>query len=150
LSARDDPLARRVGTVGRALPHTEVAVRAPAAARQLPCGEPGEFCARGYHVMLGYWNDEAATRASIDAEGWMRSGDLAVMDAEGDVHIVGGLKDVIIRGGENIAPREVEAVLEAHPAVSEVQVIGVPSRRYGEEVMAWVKCKPGVTATEAE
>jgi fatty-acyl-CoA synthase len=149
LSLRDDPLERRVSTVGCAMPHLEIAVR-DASGRILPRGESGEFCARGYHVMLGYWNDDPATRAAIDGDGWMRSGDLAVMTPEGYVRIVGRLKDVIIRGGENIAPREIEAVLEAHSAVSEVQVIGVPSRRYGEEVMAWVKCKPGATTNETE
>jgi fatty-acyl-CoA synthase len=149
-SARDDPLEKRVGTVGRALPHVEVAVRDPATGKVLPRGEPGEFCARGYHVMCGYWNDERATRAAIDEQGWMRSGDLAVMDAAGYVRIVGRLKDIIIRGGENIAPREVEAVIESHPAISEAHVVGVPSAHYGEEVMAWVKCKPGMQATEAE
>jgi fatty-acyl-CoA synthase len=149
-SARDDPLEQRVGTVGRALPHVEVAVRDPVTGRTLPRGEPGEFCARGYHVMRGYWNDERATRAAIDEQGWMRSGDLAVMDPDGYVRIVGRLKDIIIRGGENIAPREVEAVIEAHPAISEAHVVGVPSAHYGEEVMAWVKCKPGMHAIEAE
>jgi fatty-acyl-CoA synthase len=149
-SARDDSLEQRVGTVGRALPHVEVAVRDPATSKALARGEPGEFCARGYHVMRGYWNDERATRAAIDEQSWMRSGDLAVMDPDGYVRIVGRLKDIIIRGGENIAPREVEAVIEAHPAISEAHVVGVPSAHYGEEVMAWVKCKPGMHATEAE
>jgi fatty-acyl-CoA synthase len=149
-SARTDSLDRRVSTVGRALPHAEIAVRSPETGEIVPCGTPGEFCARGYHVMRGYWNDEEATRAAIDSAGWMHSGDLAVMDAEGYVHIVGRIKDIIIRGGENIAPREVEAVIESHPSVSEVQVVGVPSRRYGEEVMAWVKCAPGMRVDECE
>jgi fatty-acyl-CoA synthase len=100
--------------------------------------------------MLGYWDDEAATRQAIDPQGWMHSGDLATIDDDGYVRITGRLKDVIIRAGENIAPREVEAVLEMHPAVSEAQVVGVPSRRYVEEVMAWIKFRPGLSATEAE
>jgi fatty-acyl-CoA synthase len=116
----------------------------------VPRGTAGEFCTRGYSVMRGYWRDEAATRASIDVAGWMHSGDLAVMEADGSVHIVGRLKDMIIRGGENIYPREVEAALHAHAAVSEAQVIGVPSRKYGEEVMAWVRLTPGAAATEEE
>jgi fatty-acyl-CoA synthase len=149
LTGRDDPLAKRVGTVGRALPWTEVAVR-DADGQPVPLGTPGEFCARGYHVMRGYWDDEPATRRAIDSDGWMRSGDLATLDAEGYVRIVGRLKDVIIRGGENIAPREVEAVLETHPAVSDAQVVGVPSERYGEEVMAWVRLKPGALSTEGD
>jgi fatty-acyl-CoA synthase len=113
-------------------------------------GTPGEQCTRGYGVMLGYWNDEAATRQSIDAAGWMHSGDLAVMDDDGYVRIVGRLKDLIIRGGENIYPREIEECLHAFPAVSQAQVIGVPSRKYGEEVMAWVKLRDGATVTEAD
>ncbi|HZY90158.1 MAG TPA: AMP-binding protein, partial [Gemmataceae bacterium] len=130
LSARDDPLHRRVGSVGRVLPHVEVCVRDPGTGAVLPRGRPGEFCTRGYGVMRGYWRDPEATRAALDAAGWMRTGDLATMDAEGYVNIVGRLKDTIIRGGENIAPREVEAALHAHPAVSEAQVVGVPSRKY--------------------
>ena len=149
LSSRDDSLERRVGTVGQAIPHAEVSIR-DLSNQPVPRGTPGEFCARGYHVMSGYWNDEAATRKAIDADGWMHTGDLAVMDEEGYVRITGRLKDLIIRGGENIAPREVEAILEAHPAVSEAQVIGVPSLRYGEEVMAWLKFRPEAIATEEE
>jgi fatty-acyl-CoA synthase len=143
LSARDDSLERRVSTVGRVVPHVEISVRDPARRAVVPRGTAGEFCTRGHTVMRGYWNDEAATRASIDPAGWMHSGDLAVMEAEGYVHIVGRLKDMIIRGGENIYPREVEAALHSHPDVNEVQVVGVPSRRYGEEVMAWVRLAPG-------
>ena len=149
LSSRDDSLERRVGTVGQAIPHAEVSIR-DLSNQPVPRGTLGEFCARGYHVMSGYWNDEAATRKAIDADGWMHTGDLAVMDEEGYVRITGRLKDLIIRGGENIAPREVEAILEAHPAVSEAQVIGVPSLRYGEEVMAWLKFRPEAIATEEE
>jgi fatty-acyl-CoA synthase len=150
ISARDDPLERRVTTVGRILPHLENCIKDPATGMVLPRGQAGELCTRGYCVMPGYWNDEPATRAAIDASGWMHSGDLAVMDADGYVHIVGRLKDMIIRGGENISPREIELVLHQHPAVSEAQVIGVPSRKYGEEVMAWVRLAPGAAATEEE
>jgi fatty-acyl-CoA synthase len=150
LSARDDDLERRVSTVGRVIPHVEVCVREPGTQAVVPCGTAGELCTRGYSVMRGYWQDDRATRNSIDAGGWMHSGDLAVMDEDGYLHIVGRLKDMIIRGGENIYPREVEAVLHTHPAVSEAQVIGIPSRRYGEEVMAWVRLKPNGKANEGE
>ncbi len=150
LSALDDPLERRVSTVGRVLPHLEIVLRDPATGRIVPRGVAGEFCTRGYSVMRGYWNDEAATNAALDAAGWMHSGDLAVMEESGYVHIVGRLKDMIIRGGENISPREIEEVLIAHADVSEAQVIGVPSRKYGEEVMAWVRPRPGATLSEEE
>jgi fatty-acyl-CoA synthase len=148
LSARDDALERRIGTVGRVLPHVEICIRDPGTGAVLPRGTAGELCTRGYGVMRGYWRDDAATAAAIDAAGWMHSGDLAVMDAEGYVHIVGRLKDLIIRGGENLSPREVEAVLHGHPDVREVQVIGVPSHKYGEEVMAWVRLRPGAAEDE--
>jgi fatty-acyl-CoA synthase len=150
MSARDDSLERRVATVGRVLPHLEVCIKDPATLAVLPRGQAGELCTRGPSVMRGYWNDEPATRTAIDAGRWMHSGDLAVMDEAGYVHIVGRLKDMIIRGGENIYPREVEAVLHQHPAVSEAQVVGVPSRKYGEEVMAWVRLAPGASASEEE
>jgi fatty-acyl-CoA synthase len=143
MSALDDPLEKRVSTVGRVMPHNEISVRDRDTGRIVPRGTPGEFCTRGYSVMRGYWQDEAATRSSIDAGGWMHSGDLAVMDPDGYAHIVGRLKDMIIRGGENISPREIEEVLHTHPAVAEVQVIGVPSAKYGEEVMAWVRLGAG-------
>jgi fatty-acyl-CoA synthase len=143
-------LEKRVATVGRVHPHVEVKIIDPATGRVVPRGERGELCTRGYSVMAGYWGDPEATRVSIDPAGWMHSGDLAAMDAEGYVAVVGRLKDVIIRGGENIAPREVEEYLQAHPSVSEVQVIGVPSERYGEEVMAWVRLKGGQSATADE
>ncbi|HWG43491.1 MAG TPA: AMP-binding protein [Gemmataceae bacterium] len=149
LSSLNDPLDCRVSTVGRVQPHQEICVRDPATGRIMPRGGVGEFCTRGYSVMRGYWNDEAATRAAIDA-GWMHSGDLAVMEESGYIHIVGRLKDMIIRGGENISPREIEEVLTAHADVSEVQVIGVPSRKYGEEVMAWVRPRPGAAPSEQE
>jgi fatty-acyl-CoA synthase len=150
MSALDDPLERRVSTVGRVHPHVEIKVIDPATGQIVPRGATGEFCTRGYSVMLAYWNNEAATKASIDAGGWMHSGDLAVMDEQGYVNIVGRIKDMIIRGGENIYPREIEEFLHTHPAVSEAQVIGVPSEKYGEEVMAWVKMKPGVALCEAD
>jgi fatty-acyl-CoA synthase len=149
LSSRDDTLESRVSTVGRVLPHVEVCIRDPGTRRIVPRGEPGELCTRGYGVMRGYWRDEAATAASIDEAGWMHSGDQAVMEESGHVHIVGRLKDMIIRGGENISPREIEEALLTHPDVSEVQVVGVPSRKYGEEVMAWVRPRPGAACTEA-
>jgi fatty-acyl-CoA synthase len=143
LSARDDPLEKRVGTVGRVQPHVEITVRDRDTGRIVPRGKPGEFCTRGYSVMRGYWHDEESTRNSINEGGWMHSGDLAVMEEDGYVHIVGRLKDMIIRGGENISPREIEEVLLTHSAVGEAQVIGVPSAKYGEEVMAWVRLAPG-------
>jgi fatty-acyl-CoA synthase len=149
LGRRDDPLEKRVGTVGRVMPHVEITIRDRDTGRVLPRGKAGEFCTRGYGVMRGYWGDEAATAASIDEGGWMHSGDLAVMEADGYVRIVGRLKDMIIRGGENISPREIEEILHTHPAVAEAQVIGVPSAKYGEEVMAWVRLGPGGQADEA-
>ncbi len=146
----DDPVEKRVGTVGRVHPHVEVQVIDPATGRVVPRGEPGELCTRGYGVMAGYWGDPEATRAAIDPAGWMHTGDLGVMDADGYVSVVGRLKDVIIRGGENIPPREVEERLQAPPAVAEAQVVGVPSGRYGEEVMAWVRLAPGAATTADE
>jgi fatty-acyl-CoA synthase len=134
----DDPLDRRVSTVGRVHPHVEVKVVEPGTGRALERGEPGELCTRGYSVMLGYWEDEERTREAIDAGRWMHTGDLATMDEEGYVNIVGRIKDMIIRGGENVYPREIEEFLYTHPAVADVQVIGVPDERYGEELMAWV------------
>ena len=116
----------------------------------MPRGVAGEQCTRGYGVMLGYWNNPEATRAAIDEAGWMHSGDLATMDADGYVRIVGRLKDMIIRGGENIYPREVEEFLYTVPAVSDAQVIGVPSEKYGEEVMAWIRLREGASATAEE
>ena len=150
MSARDDPLERRVGTVGRVFPYVEIKIIDPANGAIVARGDSGEFCTRGYGVMIGYWNDAAATQASIDSAGWMHSGDLATMDAEGYVNIVGRIKDMIIRGGENIYPREIEEFLHTHPGVSQAQVIGVPSAKYGEEVMAWIIPKPGVRLTSDE
>ncbi|MBV9543630.1 MAG: AMP-binding protein, partial [Chloroflexi bacterium] len=116
--------------------------------RIMPRGAPGELCTRGYSVMLGYWDDEARTHEAIDAARWMHTGDLATMDADGYLNIVGRIKDMIIRGGENIYPREVEEFLYSHPDVSDVQVIGVPSEWYGEEVMAWIKPREGASLTD--
>jgi fatty-acyl-CoA synthase len=149
-SLRDDPLDKRVTTVGRAHPHVELKVVDPETGAVLPRGRPGELCTRGYSVMLGYWQNDSATHEAIDVAGWMHTGDLATMDEEGYVNIVGRIKDMIIRGGENIYPREVEEFLYTHPAILDVQVIGVPSERYGEEVMAWVRLRPGTAATERE
>jgi fatty-acyl-CoA synthase len=149
-SALDDPLDKRVGTVGRVHPHVEVKVIDPGTGAVVSPGTPGELCTRGYSVMLGYWNSPEATATAIDQAGWMHTGDLATMDEHGYVKIVGRIKDMIIRGGENISPREIEEFLHGHPAVSEAQIIGVPSAKYGEEVMAWVRLKPGATVTEAE
>ncbi len=145
-----DPLDKQVGTVGRVHPHVEVKIVDPETGNVVPRGGSGELCTRGYSVMLGYWADDDATRIAIDAAGWMHTGDLATMDEEGYVNIVGRIKDMIIRGGENVYPREVEEYLHTHPAVSEAQVIGVPSEKYGEEVMAWIRTRPGSTLVESE
>jgi fatty-acyl-CoA synthase len=145
-----DPIEKQTGTVGKVYPHVEIKIVDPLTGRIVPRGTPGEFCTRGYSVMLGYWNNEQATRDSIDAAHWMHTGDLAEMDEEGYVKIVGRLKDMIIRGGENIYPREIEEFLYGHPAISDVQVIGVPSEKYGEEVMAWVKPREGARLTGEE
>jgi fatty-acyl-CoA synthase len=146
-SALDDPLEKRVGTVGRVHPHVEVKIVDPDTNQCVPRGAPGELCTRGYSVMLGYWDNPQATAEAIDAARWMHTGDLATMDDESYVNIVGRIKDMIIRGGDNIYPREIEEFLYGHPDVSDVQVIGVPSERYGEEVMAWVKPKDGAMLT---
>ena len=146
----DDPLDKRTATVGRVHPHLELKIVDPATGAVVPRGDKGELCTRGYSVMLGYFGNDEATRAAIDAAGWMHTGDLATMDDEGYVNITGRIKDMIIRGGENIYPREIEEFLHTHPAVSEAQVIGVPSVKYGEEVMAWVKVRPGAALDEAE
>jgi fatty-acyl-CoA synthase len=142
------PLDKQVGTVGQVHPHVEIKVIDPATGAVVPIGTTGELCTRGYSVMLGYWNNEEATRGAIDAARWMHTGDLAVMDDQGYLNIVGRIKDMIIRGGENVYPREVEEFLYTHPKVQDVQVIGVPDTKYGEEVMAWVRLRDGETATE--
>jgi len=139
----DDDMERRVSTVGRVHPHVEVKVIDPATGLVLPRGATGELCTRGYSVMLGYWDDEAQTDSVIDAARWMHTGDLAVMDAAGYLNIAGRIKDMVIRGGENVYPREVEEFLYTHPAIEDVQVIGVPDAKYGEELCAWVKLRPG-------
>jgi fatty-acyl-CoA synthase len=139
----DDDLEHRTGTVGRVLPHLEVKVVDPATGRTVPRGEPGELCTRGYSVMLGYWQQADKTAEAVDRARWMHTGDLATMDADGYVSIVGRIKDMVIRGGENIYPREIEEFLYAHPAIADVQVVGVPDERYGEELMAWVVMRPG-------
>jgi fatty-acyl-CoA synthase len=147
--ATDDPVERRVSTVGQVLPHIEIKI-VDAEGKAVPRGETGEFCTRGYSVMKGYWNDADKTRDAIDEAGWMRTGDLATMDAEGYVNIVGRLKDMVIRGGENVYPREIEEFLYSHPKIQDVQVIGVPDPRYGEEICAWIKLKGDQTATAEE
>ncbi len=147
--ATDDPVERRVSTVGQVLPHIEIKI-VDTEGRTVPRGETGEFCTRGYSVMKGYWNDEAKTKEAVDEAGWMHTGDLATMDEQGYVNIVGRLKDMIIRGGENVYPREIEEFLYRHPKVQDVQVIGVPDPRYGEAVCAWIKLQAGQTATDEE
>jgi fatty-acyl-CoA synthase len=145
----DDPIDKRVSTVGRVHPHVEVKI-ITAEGRTARIGEPGELCTRGYSVMRGYWDDDAKTREAIDPGGWMHTGDLGVIDGEGYCNIVGRVKDMLIRGGENVYPREVEEFLFRHPKIKEVQVFGVPDEKYGEEVCAWVVLKPGHDATEDE
>jgi fatty-acyl-CoA synthase len=141
-TATDDPIAERVSTVGRVHPHVEAKIIGPDGAT-LPIGEQGEYCARGYAVMQGYWDDPARTAEAVDGGGWMHSGDLATMDAAGYVRITGRIKDMIIRGGENIYPREIEEFLLKHPAIADVQIFGVSDPKYGEEVCAWVIAKVG-------
>jgi fatty-acyl-CoA synthase len=148
--ATDDPLERRVSTVGKVHPHVEIKIIDLATGNVVVRGETGELCSRGYIVMRGYWNNEEATRLAVDTARWMHTGDLATMDEEGYVNIVGRIKDMIIRGGENIYPREIEEFLFTHPDVADVQVIGVPSEKYGEEVMAWVKPREGAKVTGEE
>jgi fatty-acyl-CoA synthase len=146
----DDSLDRRVSTVGRVGPHLEVKVVDPATGRTVPRGTPGELCTRGYSVMLGYWEQPDKTAEAIDSAHWMHTGDLAVMDDEGYLGITGRIKDMVIRGGENVYPREIEEFLYTHPDILDAQVIGVPDARYGEELMAWVRLRPGAAALTAE
>jgi fatty-acyl-CoA synthase len=148
-SAADDPLERRVSTVGRILPHLEVKIVDERGAI-VPRGQSGELCTRGYSVMQGYWDDPEKTAEAVDRDGWMHSGDLATIDAKGYCNIVGRLKDMIIRGGENIYPREIEEFLFTHPKIEDVAVVGVPDPKYGEEVCAWIKLRAGETATAEE
>jgi fatty-acyl-CoA synthase len=147
-SGTDDPLDKRVSTVGRVMPHLQVKI-VDAEGRSVPVGEKGELCTKGYSVMLGYWADEARTAEAV-VDGWMHTGDLATIDEQGYCNIVGRVKDMLIRGGENVYPREVEEFLFRHPKIAQVQVFGVPDVRYGEEVCAWVVLKPGESATEDE
>jgi fatty-acyl-CoA synthase len=144
----DDPLERRVGTVGRAGPHVEVRVVDPGTGLVVERGRPGELCTRGYSVMLGYWEDPERTAEAIDRAGWMHTGDLATMDDEGYLNIVGRSKDMVIRGGENIYPREIEEFLYTHDGIADVQVIGVPDEKYGEELCAWILPRAGVELDE--
>jgi fatty-acyl-CoA synthase len=139
----DDDLDRRTATIGRVHPHVEIKIVDPATGETVERGDPGEFCTRGYSVMLGYWQDEEKTAEAIDADGWMHTGDLAEMREDGYCNIVGRIKDMVIRGGENIYPREIEEFLYTHPDIEDVQVIGVPDERYGEELAAWVKLRSG-------
>jgi len=145
----DDSVELRVSTVGRVHPHLEVKVVSPSG-RPVPVGEMGELCTRGYSVMLGYWEQPDKTAEAIDPARWMHTGDLAVMDDEGYVNITGRIKDMVIRGGENIYPREIEEFLYTHPDILDAQVIGVPDERYGEELMAWVRMRDGAEPLTAE
>ncbi|HAL38578.1 MAG TPA: AMP-binding protein, partial [Polaromonas sp.] len=147
-SSIDTPLDKRVSTVGLVQPHLEVKIANPDSGDIVATGVSGELCTRGYSVMHGYWGDPARTQEAIDAEGWMHTGDLATMDAEGYVNIVGRIKDMVIRGGENIYPREIEEFLYRHPKVQDVQVVGLPDKRYGEELCAWIVIRPGETLSE--
>ena len=145
----DDDLDRRTATIGRAHPHLEVKVINPETGETVERGEPGEFCTRGYSVMLGYWNNDEKTREAIDSDGWMHTGDLAVMRSDGYCAIVGRIKDMVIRGGENVYPREIEEFLYTHPDIEDAQVIGVPDARYGEEICAWLRMRPGAPPLDA-
>jgi fatty-acyl-CoA synthase len=146
----DDDLERRTATVGRAHPHVDIKIVDPETGDVVERGQPGEFCTRGYSLMLGYWNDNEKTREAIDADGWMHTGDLAVMREDGYCNIVGRFKDMVIRGGENIYPREVEEFLHTHPDIEDAQVIGVPDEKYGEELCAWIRMKPGRKLLDAD
>ena len=148
-TGEDDPLERRVSTIGRVQPHLECKA-VDLDGNTVPAGIPGELCTRGYSVMIGYWDDPEKTAEAIDAEGWMHTGDLATIDEEGYGNIVGRLKDMVIRGGENVYPREIEEYLYRHPKVEDVAVVGVPDPKFGEEICAWVKLKPGESATDDE
>ncbi|WP_410595182.1 AMP-binding protein [Amycolatopsis sp. lyj-23] len=146
----DDSIERRVSTVGRVGPHLEVKVVDPETGLTVPRGEPGELCTRGYSVMLGYWEQPDKTAEAIDAARWMHTGDLAVMDGDGYVNITGRIKDMVIRGGENLYPREIEEFLYTHPDILDAQVIGVPDEKYGEELMAWIRMREGASPLTAE
>jgi fatty-acyl-CoA synthase len=146
----DDDLDRRTSTIGRVHPHVEVKIVDPVSGETLPRGEHGEFCTRGYSVMLGYWDEPEKTAEAVDEDGWMHTGDLAVMREDGYANIVGRIKDMVIRGGENIYPREIEEFLYTHPDITDVQVIGVPDEKYGEELCAWVKLREGAEPLDAQ
>ncbi|MFC7676608.1 AMP-binding protein [Mycolicibacterium sp. GCM10028919] len=141
----DDDLERRTSSIGRAHPHVEIKVVDPETGATVERGEPGEFCTRGYSVMLGYWDEPEKTAQAIDSDGWMHTGDLAVMREDGYCNVVGRIKDMVIRGGENVYPREIEEFLYTHPDIEDAQVIGVPDAKYGEEICAWIRMKPGAT-----
>ncbi|MEV6337966.1 AMP-binding protein [Nocardia vinacea] len=147
---RDDGIDRRTATVGRVGPHLEVKIIDPATGLTVPRGEPGELCTRGYSVMLGYWSEPEKTAEAIDAARWMHTGDIGVMDDDGYLAITGRIKDMVIRGGENIYPREIEEFLYTHPDILDAQVIGVPDSKYGEELMAWIRMKDGATPLDAD
>jgi fatty-acyl-CoA synthase len=147
MTLADDPLEKRVETVGRPGPHLEVKI-VDEAGQTVPIGTTGDICTRGYAVMQGYWEDPERTADTIDADGWLHSGDLGIMDSEGYVSVVGRLKDMIIRGGENIYPREIEEFLFTHPDIQDAKVIGVPDEKYGEEVCVWVQLKEGSSLAE--
>jgi fatty-acyl-CoA synthase len=149
-TAADDPIDQRVASVGRVHPHVEIRIVDPLTGRTVERGTPGELCTRGYSVMLGYWREPDRTAEAIDPARWMHTGDLATMDDEGYVNIVGRIKDMIIRGGENVYPREIEEFLYGHPEIVDVQVVGVPDPRYGEEIMAWVRLRQGATLSVEE
>ncbi|WP_226346279.1 AMP-binding protein [Agilicoccus flavus] len=150
MTRTDDDLRRRTETVGRVMPHLQVQVVDPVTGEPTPRGRAGELCTRGYSVMIGYWEDEDKTAEAIDAEGWMHTGDLATMDDDGYCAIVGRIKDMVIRGGENVYPREIEEFLYGHPSVADVQVIGVPDEKYGEELMAWIILRDGADEVDAD
>jgi fatty-acyl-CoA synthase len=146
----DDSVQRRVATVGRVGPHLEVKVIDAETGRTVPRGTPGELCTRGYSVMMGYWEQPDKTAEAVDAAHWMHTGDLAVMDEDGYLAITGRIKDMVIRGGENVYPREIEEFLYTHPDILDAQVIGVPDAKYGEELMVWVRLRPGAATLTAE
>jgi fatty-acyl-CoA synthase len=146
----DDDLERRTASIGRVHPHVEVRIVDPVTGETVERGQPGELCTRGYSVMLGYWDDAEKTADAIDSDGWMHTGDLAEMREDGYCNIVGRIKDMVIRGGENIYPREIEEFLYRHPDIEDVQVIGVPDERYGEELAAWIKLREGATPLDAD
>jgi fatty-acyl-CoA synthase len=146
----DDDLERRTSSIGRAHPHVEIKVVDPETGATVERGEPGEFCTRGYSVMLGYWDEPEKTAQAIDSDGWMHTGDLAVMREDGYCNVVGRIKDMVIRGGENVYPREIEEFLYTHPDIEDAQVIGVPDAKYGEEICAWIRMKPGTTPLDVE